>query len=207
MSIEIYPSDFSTRYEITHAISIQMTTHYNAVGKLQLVVPVSDYNITALKTGNILFDTVRGTTYIIINTKCDTTDNRITANGFTTDWLLNKRSVQYQKAKREKERALGIERPKKLKKDKPETKLKKRKWVQPVYKPRICVKCGKEYIPCNSAQKYCTPVCHYPHLAKDSYKEPEPLKGLALDNHLAREQGLTYGQWRGLQILKELKEK
>lgn len=93
MSIEVYPSDFRTRYEITHAISIQMTTHYNEIGKLQLVVPVSDYNITALKTGNILYDTVRGTTYIIINTKCDTTDNRITANGYTTDWLLNKRSV------------------------------------------------------------------------------------------------------------------
>lgn len=93
MSIEVYPSDFSTRYEITHAISIQMTTHYNEIGKLQLVVPVSDYNIMALKTGNILFDTVRGTTYVIINTKCDTTDNRITANGYTTDWILNKRSV------------------------------------------------------------------------------------------------------------------
>lgn len=93
MSIEVYPSDFSTRYEITHAISIQMSTHYNAIGKLQLVVPVSDYNITALKTGNILFDTVRGTTYIIVNTKCDTTDNRITANGYTTNWILNKRSV------------------------------------------------------------------------------------------------------------------
>lgn len=93
MSIEIYPSNFSTRYEITHAISIQMTIHYNDIGKLQLVVPVSDYNITALKTGNILYDTVRGTTYIIINTKCDTTDNRITANGYTTNWLLNKRIV------------------------------------------------------------------------------------------------------------------
>ena len=93
MSIEVYPSDFSSRYEITHAISIQMATHYNDIGKLQLVVPVSDYNIMALKTGNILFDTVRGTTYIIINTKCDTNDNRITANGYTTDWLLNKRSV------------------------------------------------------------------------------------------------------------------
>lgn len=93
MSIEVYPSDFSTRYEVTHAISIQMAIYYNGIGKLQLVVPVNDYNITALKTGNILYDTVRGTTYIIVNTKCDTTDNRITANGYTTDWLLNKRSV------------------------------------------------------------------------------------------------------------------
>jgi hypothetical protein len=70
-----------------------MAVYYNDMGKLQLVVPVSDYNIMALKTGSIIYDTNRGTTYIIINTKCDTTDNRITVNGYTTDWLLNKRSV------------------------------------------------------------------------------------------------------------------
>lgn len=93
MSIEIYPADFSTRYQLTHAISIQMTLHYNDIGKLQLTVPVSDYNIKALKTGNILYDTLRGTTYIIVNTRCDTTSNRITANGYTADWLLNKRIV------------------------------------------------------------------------------------------------------------------
>ena len=93
MSFEVYPSDFSTRYELRHAISTIMTIYYNDIGKLVLVAPVSDYNIMALKTGNIIFDTVRGATYIIINTKCDTTDNRITANGYTTDWLLNKRSV------------------------------------------------------------------------------------------------------------------
>ena len=93
MSIEVYPSDFSTRYEITHAIGIQMTTHYNDIGKLQLVVPANDYNITALKAGNILYDTFRGTTYIIVNTKCDTTENRITANGFTANWILNKRCI------------------------------------------------------------------------------------------------------------------
>lgn len=93
MSIEIYPADFSTRYQLTHAISIQMTSHYNDIGKLQLTVPVSDYNIKALKTGNILYDTLRGTTYVIVNTKCDTTDNRITANGYTTNWLLNKRII------------------------------------------------------------------------------------------------------------------
>lgn len=93
MSIEIYPADLSTRYQLTHAISIQMTVYYNDIGKLQLTVPASDYNIQALKTGNILYDTLRGTTYIIVDTKCDTTDNRITANGYTTDWLLNKRIV------------------------------------------------------------------------------------------------------------------
>ena len=93
MSIEIYPADFSTRYQLTHAISIQMSEHYNEIGKLQLVVPVNDYNILALKNGNILYDTIRGTTYVIVNTNCDTTENRITANGYTTNWLLNKRSI------------------------------------------------------------------------------------------------------------------
>lgn len=93
MSIEIYPADFSTRYQLTHAISIQMTVYYNDIGKLQLTVPASDYNIQAIKTGSILYDTLRGTTYIIVDTKCDTTDNRITANGYTTAWLLNKRIV------------------------------------------------------------------------------------------------------------------
>lgn len=93
MSIEIYPPGLSTRYQLTHAISIQMTVYYNDIGKLQFVVPASDYNIKAIKTGSILYDTLRGTTYIIVDTKCDTTDNRITANGYTTDWLLNKRIV------------------------------------------------------------------------------------------------------------------
>lgn len=93
MSIEIYPTDFSTRYQLTHAISIQMSYHYNEIGKLQLVVPVSDYNIQATKTGNVLYDTSSGQTYIIVNTKCNTTDNRITANGYTTDSILNRRCI------------------------------------------------------------------------------------------------------------------
>ena len=93
MSIEVYPSDFSTRYEITHAISIQMTTHYNDIGKLQLVVPVNDYNITALKVGNLLFDTNRDVTYFISNSKIETDINRITVNGYTANWILNRRCI------------------------------------------------------------------------------------------------------------------
>ena len=93
MSLECYPADFSTRYEITHAISIQMSMFYNDMGKIQLVVAANDYNITALKKNAILFDTKRGFTYILVNVKCDTTQNRITANGYTTEYLLNKRAV------------------------------------------------------------------------------------------------------------------
>lgn len=98
MSIEIYPPDFSTRYQLTHAVSIQMTVYYNEIGKIQLVVPVDDYNIAALREGSMLYDTVRGTTYVIVNPKQDTTQNRITCNGYTTNWLLNRRVVAARKA-------------------------------------------------------------------------------------------------------------
>lgn len=93
MSLECYPSDFHTRYEITHAISIQMSMFYNALGKIQLVVAANDYNITALKKGAVIYDTDRGITYILVNVKCDTTQNRITANGYSTEYFLNKRAV------------------------------------------------------------------------------------------------------------------
>lgn len=93
MSFEIYPSDFSTRYEIRHAISMIMTIYYNDIGKLVLVAPVSDYNVNAIKNGNMLYDTDRNTSFIIVNSKIDTDTNRITANGYTANWLLNKRCI------------------------------------------------------------------------------------------------------------------
>lgn len=93
MSFEIYPSDFSTRYEIRHAISAIMTVHYNDIGKLVLVAPVNDYNIKALKIGNMLYDTDRSATFYIANSKIETDTNRITAYGYTTNWLLNKRCI------------------------------------------------------------------------------------------------------------------
>lgn len=93
MSMEIYPTDFATRYELRHAISIIMYIYYNKIGKLTLIAPVSDYNISALKNGNILYDTERNVTFVIANTKMDTTTNRITANGYTAEWLLNKRVI------------------------------------------------------------------------------------------------------------------
>ena len=96
MSLEIYPSDYSTRYELTHAISVQMSVYYNDIGKLTIVAPVNDYNIMALKVGNMLYDTDRDVTYFIVNTKHDTEENRITANGYTANWLLNRRCIASQ---------------------------------------------------------------------------------------------------------------
>lgn len=93
MSFEIYPADFSTRYELRHAISAILTIYYNDIGKLVLVAPVNDYNISALKTGNMLYDTDRDVTFIFANSKIDTEKNRITVNGYTANWLLNKRCI------------------------------------------------------------------------------------------------------------------
>jgi hypothetical protein len=54
---------------------------------------VNDYNITALKIGNMLFDTDRNVTYFIANSKIETDTNRITVNGYTANWILNKRCI------------------------------------------------------------------------------------------------------------------
>ena len=97
MSLECYPADFSTRYEITHAISIQMSIFYNDIGKIQIVVAANDYNINALKKGAIIYDTERSVTYILVDIKYNTVENRVTANGYTTDYLLNKRTIASKK--------------------------------------------------------------------------------------------------------------
>lgn len=93
MSLELYTPDFSNRYEITHAISVQMSKYYNDIGKLILVVPVNDYNIAALKNNSILYDTQKKLSYIIKNVKIDTPQNRITANGYTTNHILAGRVI------------------------------------------------------------------------------------------------------------------
>lgn len=91
--MELYTPDFSNRYEISHAISVQMSEYYNDVGKLTLVLPVDDYNIAAIKEDGVLYDTVRKSTHIIKNVKIDVPRNRITANGYTTNWILNSRVI------------------------------------------------------------------------------------------------------------------
>ena len=95
MSLELYTPDFSNRYEISHAISVQMSKYYNEVGKLILVMPVNDYNIEALKNDSILYDTQKKIAYIIKNVKTDTPQHRITANGYTTNHILNSRVIAY----------------------------------------------------------------------------------------------------------------
>lgn len=93
MSLEIYPSDFSTRYGLYSATALMMSENYNDIGKIQIVESLDDYAIQSLKVGNIVYNTERGTTYVIVNVKSDTTLRQITANGYSADWLLNKRCV------------------------------------------------------------------------------------------------------------------
>jgi len=93
MSLEVYNDDFSDRYEISHAISVQMSHYYNDVGKLTLVTAITAYNASALKNDRILYDTQLKIAFIIKNVKIDTKENRITANGFTTNHILNSRVV------------------------------------------------------------------------------------------------------------------
>lgn len=93
MSVHLYLPDFSNRYEIRHAISMQTSENYCGTGKITLVLPVSDYNIRAVQTGGFLYDTDSDTAYWIVSVKSDTGRNRLTANGYTTDALLNKRAL------------------------------------------------------------------------------------------------------------------
>lgn len=93
MSLQIYTPDFSNRDEISHAVSVQMSSYYNDIGKVILVVDINDHNIEWLKNDSLLFDTDRGLSFIIKNVKTDTPQNRITANGYTTNHLLQSRVI------------------------------------------------------------------------------------------------------------------
>lgn len=93
MSIIVYPKDYSGLHEIANAASVQMSYYYNDIGKLILDVPINADNAEALKNGYILYDTVKKLAYIIKKVKTDTQENRITANGFTTNQMLNDRVI------------------------------------------------------------------------------------------------------------------
>jgi hypothetical protein len=93
VSIIIYNSDFSEFHEIANASAVQMSYYYNDIGKLILDVPVNADNVEALKNDRILYDTDKKLAYILKNVKTDTKANRITANGFTTNQLLNSRVI------------------------------------------------------------------------------------------------------------------
>lgn len=91
--IIIYNQDFSEFHEIANAAAVQMSAYYNDIGKLVLDVPINADNVAALRNDCILYDTGKKLAYIIKNVKTDTKANRITANGYTTNQILNGRII------------------------------------------------------------------------------------------------------------------
>lgn len=91
--IIVYNKDLTNFKEISHALSIQMEEHYNAIGKAIITLPIDDYNISAIDNGGIIYDTVRDVSFVIRNHKYDTARATVTVNAYTCNRLLNKRSI------------------------------------------------------------------------------------------------------------------
>ena len=91
--IIVYNKDLTNFKEINHALSIQMEEHYNSIGKAIITLPIDDYNISAIKNGGIIYDTVRDMSFVIRNHKYDTDRVTITVNAYTCNRLLNKRAI------------------------------------------------------------------------------------------------------------------
>jgi hypothetical protein len=82
-----------TGYHEIRANSYQTEEWYNDIGKFTLIVPPTTYNITHLVKGAILFRTRINQAMVVTRVSPDTSQDRITINGYTTNWLLNKRSI------------------------------------------------------------------------------------------------------------------
>ena len=91
--IIVYNKYLTNFKEISHALSIQMEEHYNAIGKAIITLPIDDYNISAIENGGIIYDTVRDMSFVIRNHKYDTDRVTITVNAYTCNRLLNKRAI------------------------------------------------------------------------------------------------------------------
>jgi hypothetical protein len=84
--------DLTTYHEI-RASSYQTEEWYNDIGKFTLVVPPTQYNIAHLVKGAVLYRTVVNQAMVVTRVSPDTSQDRITVNGYTTNWLLNKRAI------------------------------------------------------------------------------------------------------------------
>ena len=91
--IIVYNEELTNFKEISHALSIQMEEHYNAIGKAIITLPIDDYNISAIQNGGIIYDTVRDMSFVIRNHKYDTSRATVTVNAYTCNRLLNKRAI------------------------------------------------------------------------------------------------------------------
>lgn len=88
----VYDSGLSGYHEIK-PISYTTEEWYNDIGKFTLIVAPSKHNIAHLKKGAILFRTGIKQAMVITRVSPDTSQGRITVNGFTANWILNKRAI------------------------------------------------------------------------------------------------------------------
>ena len=87
-----FSPNLSTYHEI-RATSYQTEEWYNGIGKFTLVVPPTPYNILHLVKGAVLYRTQVNQAMVVTRVSPDTSEDRITVNGYTTNWLLNKRAI------------------------------------------------------------------------------------------------------------------
>lgn len=97
MRIEIFSPDMSNRHEVSHANSVQFSDLYNGVGKITVVLPMDDYNISIAEKGAILYIVDRNLAYEVAEVLSDTDGNTVTMNGFSLNNRLNRRVVAAEK--------------------------------------------------------------------------------------------------------------
>ena len=93
MKLDVYSADFAERTTLYSAVSVSSTEFYNGLGKITVVAAGSEQNRAALKPKNVIYDVSSGMTYIIVNVRYDAAADRITANGYSANWLLSRRAA------------------------------------------------------------------------------------------------------------------
>lgn len=93
MKIDVYSADFAERSTLYSAVSVSSTEFYNGIGKITVVAAGLERNRAALKAKNVVYDVSSGMTYIIVNVRYDAAADRITANGYSANWLLSRRAA------------------------------------------------------------------------------------------------------------------
>lgn len=93
MKLDVYSADFAERTTLYSAMSVSSTEFYNGIGKITVVAAGLERNRAALKTKSVIYDNSSKMTYIIVNVRYDAASDRITANGYSANWLLARRAV------------------------------------------------------------------------------------------------------------------
>lgn len=91
--IVVYNRAKTNFHELANAISIQFAEYANDIGKFTLVMPLDDYNYSIMEDEGILYDTQRDISFVIKTIRADVAKNQLTVNGFTCNWLLEKRII------------------------------------------------------------------------------------------------------------------